>query len=351
MQPVENQNAEFLRLREEHETKQLDLHLADIEDTRRYLMNFEPIEYFFKRLYVGGENSDFWDHADYYYEKYRFNFQFVQSNISVARHFRYDRHRPHSHDFFQMNFCLSGNGSVILGDEHPITLRMKPGDLNILSPETIHHVSVFTDDCIIIKYYIRKSTFERTFFAWLEEDDILTGFFRNAMSGDRDSYISFHTSGDSEIESLAMSIYMELMNHKPYFGILGESRLTELFCLLVRDHAGDASTRSESGRGESTAKLFAYLRENYRTATLEDAANAFGYSKNYLCRYVRKTTGKNFSGLLNEVRVAEAKKLLARGHGSISDVGRMVGYTSDAHFHRVFREMTGFAPREWVGRL
>lgn len=350
---METIREEFNRLKLEHEENQQKLHLNGIDDTIRYLSELTPIEYFFKRLYTSGETGDFWEHASYYYEKYRFNFQFTQSNVSVARHFRYDRHLSHVHDFFQINYCLSGNCSVILDENtgRQTIVRMQPGDFNILAPETPHYVRVFTDDCAVIKYYIRKSTFERAFFAWLEEDDILSGFFRDAIRGGRDTYINFRTGEDGEVRRLALLIYMDLMNHKPYFWILSESRLTELFCLMVRDHSNDAAIRSESGRGENSARIYAYLRENYSTTSLEKAASDFGYSRSYLCRYVAKTTGKTFSKLLNEVRIAEAKKLLAAGQGSIAEIGQLVGYGSDEHFHRVFKESVGVSPREWRTNL
>lgn len=346
---MESIQEEFERLRDEHEALQLKLNLHSLDETYRYLDWMMPIEKFFKRLYISGEVGDFWDHANYYYEKYRFNFQFAQSNISVARHFRYDRHRSHEHDFFQVNYCLKGSCQVVI-DEHTKRLaivRMQSGDFNILSPETPHYVWVNTDDCVVIKYYIRKSTFEKAFFALLEEDDILSDFFRNAIRGKRDTFINFRTGGDADIERLALTIYMDLMNHKPCFGILSESRLTELFCLMVRDHSNDASIRDESGRGESSARIYAYLRDNYRDVTFEKTARYFGYSKSYLCRYMQKTTGKTFSRLVNEVRIAEAKKLLASERCSVMEVGRMVGYASDEHFHRVFKEFVGVTPRAW----
>ena len=355
---MENLREEFNRLRAEHEEKQLDIKLDGIDETIRYLTTFVPLEDFFKRLYQIGEDGEFWEHANYYYEKFRFNFQFVQSNISVARHFRYDRHSIHSHDFFQINYCYSGEGSVVIGEPDrnsagkQTVIKMSAGDFNLLAPETLHCVRAFSDECVIIKYYIRKSTFERTFFAWLEEDDILSGFFQNAIRGGRNSYINFHTGGDEMISQIALMIYMDMMNHKPYFGILSESRLTELFCLIVRDHSISAETRLDFGRKEgSAAQLYTYLRENYRDASLEAAAKALGYSKNYLCRIVAKTTGKTFSELLNEVRISEAKKLLAGNFDSVSEVGRLVGYVSDEHFHRMFRKIAGVTPREWTTNL
>ncbi len=362
---------EFTRLRNEHEANQQRLGLSSPEDVEEYLARLLPIEEFFKRLYRCGETDDFWGFANYFYEKYRFNFQFVDSNISTARHFRYDRHELHSHDFFQINYCYSGNGHIVVDRSESNTTQrstalshdekssrscavvsMRSGDFNLLAPETPHYLCAFEDNCIFIKLYIRKSTFERTFFSWLAKDDILSGFFKSAIRGGKNAYINFRTGGDPEIKRLMLMLYLELMTHRSYFDIISESKLTELFCRLVRDHMKNAETRFDSKKQDGgSARIYAYLHESFRDTSLEAAAKHFGYSKNYLCRMVAKYTGSTFSTLLNEVRISEAKKLLAGDFDSISEVGRSVGYNSDEHFHRIFRELAGCSPREWVAQL
>lgn len=343
-------NEEFERHKKEHESFERNVYFESADDMRNWLGEMLPIEQFFKRLYDLGEECDFWSFANYYYEKYRFNFQYVNSNISVARHFRYDQHEFHTHDFFQINYCYSGEGTIYINTKNkPYAVKMCAGDVNLLASQTPHHVSAFSDDCVIIKFYIRKSTFERTFFSWLREDDILSEFFQSAIRGGKNAYINFRTGKDEQIEELMLSIYKELMNHRDYFGIISESRLTELFCLLVREHISSAETRFDNKKQDgASARIFAYLHEKYSETSLETAARDLGYSKSYLCRIVSKQTGKTFCGLLNEVRISEAKKLLVSGNENVAEVGRAVGYNSDEHFHRCFKEIAGTSPREWM---
>lgn len=355
-----NEKEEFERLKREHEERQLNVNLTCVEDTIKYLTEFTPMELFFKRLYEQNncESDSFWSFANYYDEAYRFKFQFVNTILSVARHFRYDRHIIHSHDFFQINYCDAGSGRVILSgnsSRKDEVVELNPGDFNIIAPNTDHMVQVFSDDCVIIKYYIRRSTFERTFFALLEEDDILSTFFRNAIQGGVSAYITFRTGDDAEIRRLALTIYSEMMNHREYYGVIGEAKLTELFCLLVRDHIGSAETRFDRKRDSDgsgrAARIFAYLRHNYAEATLDSAARELGYTKSYLCRLISGATGMTFSELLNEMRINAAKKLLLGNHDSVAEVGRLVGYNSVEHFHRMFKASTGMSPREWVSEM
>ena len=345
---------EFERLKDEHEAEEYKVDLYGIEDTLEYLKRMKPLELFMKEHGDEAEKAELWNFQGYYIEKNRFRFQYTKTNICVAQHFRYDRHRVHSHDFFQINYCAEGEGEVIVENTNQKkraqseVIRMRAGDISFIAPDTNHAVHAVSDDSVIIKYYIRRSTFERTFFEWLREDDMLSAFFRNTMGGGGSAYLSFHTKGDDEVRRLALTIYAELMSHRQYFGIISESRLTEMFCLLVRDHIGSAETISDRRRAEgSVARIFAYLRENYADADLDSAARCLGYSKNYLCRLIQRATGRTFTSLLNEVRVDFAKKMLLAGHGSVSEIGRSVGFGSDEHFHRVFREYAGMSPLAW----
>jgi transcriptional regulator GlxA family with amidase domain len=46
-------------------------------------------------------------------------------------------------------------------------------------------------------------------------------------------------------------------------------------------------------------------------------------------------------------RVQLAARLLADGPAKVSDVGRQVGYLSEAAFSRSFKRIAGVSPAEW----
>jgi len=50
------------------------------------------------------------------------------------------------------------------------------------------------------------------------------------------------------------------------------------------------------------------------------------------------------------VRIKEAKKLLINTKLSITDVGEAVGYKSNTHFGRVFKNITGASPLSYRKR-
>ena len=56
---------------------------------------------------------------------------------------------------------------------------------------------------------------------------------------------------------------------------------------------------------------------------------------------------RNFSEILNQIRVEHAKELLKEMSLRIVDISEMVGFTDVAHFSRVFKKMEGISANEY----
>ncbi len=336
---------EFQKLKIEHETMESELLLHDQQDVVSYLTQMCPLEFFLKRIWQSGAHPVFWDHQGYYNEKNRFYLQFEKADISPARHFRYDQHMPHAHDFFQMNYVLHGEGIIFINDDEQ---RVQEGCFLLLAPKTVHHIQVWNDDCSLIKFYIRKSTFEKTFFKWLGESNLLSMFFNRALyENGNASYLRFETFGDESLKSLVLRLYAELINHQNYSAVISDAVLTEIFCYLIRDHTDTSCTQADENSTVNFGKIIQYIQKNYRTATLDEVAAVSGYSKTYLCRLIVKMTERTFCEIVNQLKIEAACQLLVTSDFSISEIGYHAGFHSQEHFYRVFKQIRGMTPNMW----
>lgn len=79
---------------------------------------------------------------------------------------------------------------------------------------------------------------------------------------------------------------------------------------------------------------------------VEELWGALGVSKATLYRMFQRFGGVN--EYIRARRLAHAHALLVKSNrwGRISEVARLCGFTSDAHFSRAFREAYGYSPRE-----
>ena len=93
------------------------------------------------------------------------------------------------------------------------------------------------------------------------------------------------------------------------------------------------------------AKLF--IDEHYASKIeLDKIANHAHFSKYHFLRLFKSAFGKSPHQYLTEVRVTEAKKLLAKGD-SVTTVCFAVGFDSVTSFARLFRKHIGSSPKEF----
>jgi YesN/AraC family two-component response regulator len=89
-----------------------------------------------------------------------------------------------------------------------------------------------------------------------------------------------------------------------------------------------------------------YINENYdQDLTLSLIAKKFNLSRYYLCKLFSRTTGFSLTEYLHNVRIKEAKLLLANSNLRISEIAERTGYNDVTYFCRVFKEADGHVSR------
>ena len=317
------------------------MYVETTDEMMEYILRFSDMERFLKEAYEEGQRRSFWKFHIREPEK-----DFRNVNIYVTHHFRYDQHETHCHDYFQMCYCVRGGCSIRLSDG---VLPLVTGDLLLLAPGTLHSLMVFSDDCSVIKIYVRKSTFDKTFFAILTENNILGDFLRCSLYGACPGrWILFPTGDDPELTEHALRLYMEVINYEPYFRTAGEAILTGMFCRLMRRYLGEARLSGDiSNRGGGVVNMLRRIRECHADLTLDAAAADAGYSRSQYCHILKRSTGKTFTGLLNDAKIEAAAGLLRTTDLTVIEIGERAGFSSNEHFHRLFREIKGCTPKEW----
>lgn len=92
----------------------------------------------------------------------------------------------------------------------------------------------------------------------------------------------------------------------------------------------------------------AYIQQYYmNTLTLRDVADLCGYSTAYFSRSFKEYFGINFVQYLNQVRIENAKKLLAESELSAAEICEKTGYQSLSYFSTSFKKETGLAPQQY----
>lgn len=87
-----------------------------------------------------------------------------------------------------------------------------------------------------------------------------------------------------------------------------------------------------------------YQEPTYNRVNL---AKELGVSETVISRIINQHFGKTLPQLFNELRVADAKRLLIETDGAIKTIAEEVGFNSIASFNRVFKELENASPGQF----
>ena len=115
-------------------------------------------------------------------------------------------------------------------------------------------------------------------------------------------------------------------------------KLIPPLCEHVRTQGGQKILSTES-------LVMGYLRENYCVydISVQKIAEGVGIGINRAAAIIRQVTGHSFKTTLTQMRIGQAKKLLAEGM-SVAEAGSTVGYSSASYFIKVFKTSEGVTP-------
>ncbi len=116
---------------------------------------------------------------------------------------------------------------------------------------------------------------------------------------------------------------------------------------------------SSSLKGMEEVKLFFQLKELLKSEklfinpklTLRDVSDRLGTNTKYLSQVVNHHSGQNFQQFINVYRVEEAKdKICSSQYDNLTlyGIARLCGFKNKSTFYKVFKEITGLTPREFM---
>ncbi len=99
------------------------------------------------------------------------------------------------------------------------------------------------------------------------------------------------------------------------------------------------------------ARVIEYINQNYtRDISLEKCAEVTETSYTHLSREFKRETGMRFVEFLNRKRVNKAKSLLIRENISMKQIVELSGFRNYNYFFKVFKEIEGITPREYLAK-
>ena len=92
-----------------------------------------------------------------------------------------------------------------------------------------------------------------------------------------------------------------------------------------------------------------FIHENYKDkVNIQDMCNEIGCSKSTLITSFKRTYGVTVNKYLNDLRLAEAVRILKLGDMNICQIATETGFTDQSYFSKVFSAKYGVPPSEYT---
>lgn len=233
---------------------------------------------------------------------------------------------------YEIEFYTSVTGSASVNGR---SFEIAPGTLLCARPGEVRG-SVFDFQCFYIHFTLKENSPYRELF---------------------DSVPTFYCIIDREAYG---RVFEDLMHHLLGVGYNKESdfvnaKLLELFYYLRKDAQRNRNylehTRTRKQSDAAIPQAVEFIRTNYRRdLSLAEIAYVTGYSPNYFHHVFTSVMGKTPQHYLLDVRIREAKYLLAQSGKSLSEIAYECGFSSQAYFTEQFRRVTYTTPGQYRKR-
>ena len=90
--------------------------------------------------------------------------------------------------------------------------------------------------------------------------------------------------------------------------------------------------------------VFAHIGQ---TVTTEDLSRELGMNRTYLCKLFREETGLTVGQYVTRIKMEEAKRLMVITPKTAFEIAEYLGYSSQSHFQRVFKQYAGMTPGQY----
>ena len=263
--------------------------------------------------------------------------------ISIRPNTRFVHFPEHTHDYVEVVYMCAGQTIHIVNGNR---IELHQGQLLFLSQSATHEVCTAGESDIAVNFIVLPSFFNGILSAIGEEETPLRRFLVDCLCGQSTGpgYLHFLVSDVLPVQNLVENLLYTLMQDTPKKIKTNEMTMTLLFLQLM----GLTDKLKTDDQDQAVAvKVLAYLESNYATGSLTDIANQLHYDLYWLSREIKRSTGKTYTQLVQEKRLAQAAFLLKNTNRNIDDIANIVGYENIGYFHKIFRTSFGVSPREY----
>lgn len=275
-------------------------------------------------------------------------------DIRISRHDWRMRAMYHSLQVLKIAYVYKGT-FLIYTDGKPSILP--EGSVCIVPPGavqkfTIDYSRTDTDmqDTVLFNFLLRRTRATSLLAPLFDEKSPLSDYLRGALYGENvPKYLILRTPSEFSADIAALAI-SELIRS----GETKESPTVacRLLCALLQSFLPSPNgifeyASSYIATSRPIERILHCIQTDYKTVDLEELCEKFHYTSSYVCRLIRRHTGKSFKEYLTDERLDCVCREMLASDKPICLIAAEAGWHTTEHFYRVFRKKYGMTPSNY----
>ena len=263
--------------------------------------------------------------------------------ITIRPHTRFIHFPEHTHDYVEVVYMCAGKTKHIVNGRQ---IELEQGDLLFLSQSATHEVCRADEKDVAVNFIVLPDFFDTTLTAIGDEETPLRRFLVDCLCGQNTGpgFLHFDVSGVKPIQNLVENLLWTLLQETPNKRKMSQMTMALLFLQLT----GHTETlRNDDQENAAVIRVLRYIEANYVHGSFAELTGQLHYDASWLSREIKRKTGKTYTQLVQEKRLAQAAFLLKNTDRNVADISVAVGYENISYFHRIFGEAYGKSPKHY----
>lgn len=262
--------------------------------------------------------------------------------ITIRTHTRFIHFPEHTHDFIEVVYMCSGKTTHIINGK---AIDLNEGELLFLGQNAKQEILPASGNDIAVNFIILPQFFNKTFeMLGAEETPLKKFLIESLFKEENPGYLHFRVADVLPVQNLIENLLWTLINNTSNKRNINQTTMGLLFMQLL-NHTDKLvyQTKEEA----AMLQIFKYIEENYQNGSLTEVAKLLHYDFYWLSHEVKNQTGKTYTELLQDKRLAQASYLLKNTKIGIDEISKAVGYENKSYFHRLFVRHLGISPKKF----
>lgn len=252
---------------------------------------------------------------------------------------------PHWHDTYEIGCILRGTGIILIGQR---MYAYVPGQVYIINDCEPHRYYSDDKESQLLVVHFHPSLLESGSIGRRE----IRKPFLSQFGGQHGPLIPLDDPLTAPIRNLLQALREEVLRRRPFWDVIANGLLLQAVGLLTRQMTQAIEYSPEELQRRRALKriqpILQLLQTRYTEAlSLDELASAGCMSSSYCCELFQVAFNTTPIAYRNQLRLAEARRLMQMTDLTIHDIAYRVGFQSVQEFNRLFRRDTGCSPSQF----